>query len=128
MTWSVSNNLQDITGTIKIGIVTASGEVVNERILEQEQHDLSSRDRNFIISDFIERELLFSQAENLLPKNVLTLSIEVRSGSRSKVSINSLPRPISVLAVQDIENSRGNSQNSVDSERFLKTAGRTAVH
>lgn len=113
-TWSVSNNLQGITGSIKIGIVSASGEIVNERIIEQEQRDLRSSERNFAIPDFIERELLFSQAENLLPDNSLTLSIEVESRSRSKVSINSFPRSYSVLGVQDFETSRGNSHCSAD--------------
>lgn len=113
-TWSVSNKLQDITGSIKIGIVSASGEIVNERIIEQ--GDPSSRERNFAIPDFMEQELLFSQAENLLPDDSLTLSIEVESRSRSKVSINSVPRPFSVLGVQDIETSRRSSHSSADGE------------
>lgn len=82
------NNLHDITGIIKLGIVAASGELRNERIVRHSLGELSSTDQNFIISDFIDREILFSQADHLLPDNVLTLSIEVEFQTRLKVLTN----------------------------------------
>lgn len=64
-------------GTIKLGIVSASGEIVNERSVNAGLRRLECFQKNFKIDNFIARETLMLDAANLMPNNVLTLSIEV---------------------------------------------------
>lgn len=72
-----NNTFKGYVGTIKLGIVSASGEIVNESSVNAGLRRLECFQKNFMIDDFIEQQTLMLEAANLMPNNVLTLSIEV---------------------------------------------------